>query len=430
MPERLPLEAAVELVRPVDTLGIPLGPGQPGAFLHALGAREHFDELTVSGALLGDLYELFTRPGVRYRSGFFGPVERMLRDAGHDIAFVPADFRRFAPLLELAAPRVMATAAATPDAAGAMSLSLHAGGTVRELHRCGADPDRVLVVEVNPQLPRTLGLPEHPHELHVDEADVIVEGDRAPVTIPDAEETPVDRAIAEHARAFVSDGCTLQTGIGGIPSTFARLLADGSGGDYGIHSEMFTTGLMHLHQAGKVSNRKGVYDGFSVTTFAAGTAELYEWLDERDDVRFLPVEQVNAPEIIARNRRMVTVNGAVAVDLYGQLMADTIDGVQFSGVGGHEDFVAAPGQELEDRSLVCLPSTVAVEGTPVSRIVAGFASGAVVTTPRHQLDVVVTEHGAAELRGLTVRERARALAAIADPAHREDLLDAAERLPL
>ncbi|MGI8797236.1 MAG: acetyl-CoA hydrolase/transferase C-terminal domain-containing protein, partial [Acidimicrobiia bacterium] len=345
MPERLPLEAAAELVRPVDTLGIPLGPGQPGAFLHALGARERFDDLTVSGALLGDLYELFTRPGVRYRSGFFGPVERMLRDAGHDIAFVPADFRRFAPLLELAAPRVMATAATPPDAAGAMSLSLHAGGTVRELRRCGDDPDRILVVEVNPQLPRTLGLPEHPNELQVDEADVIVEGDRAPVTIPDAEETPVDRAIAEHARAFVSDGCTLQTGIGGIPSTFARLLADGSGGDYGIHSEMFTTGLMHLHQAGKVSNRKGVYDGFSVTTFAAGTAELYEWLDERDDVRFLPVEQVNAPEIIARNRRMVTVNGAVAVDLYGQLMADTIDGVQFSGVGGTKEGVGHPRQK-------------------------------------------------------------------------------------
>ncbi|HUF83295.1 MAG TPA: acetyl-CoA hydrolase/transferase C-terminal domain-containing protein, partial [Acidimicrobiia bacterium] len=394
MPRRLALDAAVDLVRPTDSLAIPLGPGQPGAFLHALGARERFDDLTVSGALLGDLYELFTRPGVRYRSGFFGPVERMLRDAGHDVAFVPADFRGFAPLLELTAPRMMATAATPPDAAGVMSLSLHAGGTVRELHRCGADPDRVLVVEVNPQLPRTFGLPEHPHALQVDEADVIVEGDRAPLTIADGEETPVDRAIAEHARGFVTDGCTLQTGIGGIPSTFARLLAEGPGGDYGVHSEMFTTGLMHLHHAGKVTNQKGVYDGFSVTTFAAGTTELYEWLHERDDVRFLPVEHVNAPAIIARNRRMVTINGAVAVDLYGQLMADTIQGVQFSGVGGHEDFVAAPGLELEDRSLVCLPSTATINGESISRIVTGFPAGAVVTTPRHQLDVVVTEHGA------------------------------------
>jgi len=429
VPERLSLEAAAELVRPTDTLAIPLGPGHPGAFLHALGARERFDDLTVYGALLVDLYELFTRPGVHYRSGFFGPVERMLRDAGHDIAFVPADFRRFGPLLELAAPRIMATAATPPDAGGAMSLSLHAGGTVRELHRCGADPDRVLVVEMNPRLPRTLGLPpDHPHTLDVDEVDVLVEGDRPPIALPDAGETTVDQAIAEHARRFITDGCTLQTGIGGIPNTIARLLAEGPGGDYGIHSEMFTTGLMHLHEAGKVTNRKGVFDGYSITTFAAGTAELYGWLDGRDEVRFLPVEEVNAPGIIARNRRMVTINGAVAVDLYGQLMADTVRGVQFSGVGGHEDFVSAPGQELEDRSLVCLPSTALVESASVSRIVAAFGPGAVVTTPRHQLDVVVTEHGAVELRGLTVRERAGALAAIADPAHRPQLVEAAERL--
>jgi acyl-CoA hydrolase len=429
VPERLSVDAATELVRPTDTLGIPLGPGQPGAFLHALGGRERYDDLTVYGALLVDLYDLFTRPGVHYRSGFFGPIERMLRDAGHDVAFVPADFRRFGPLLELAAPRVMATAAAPPEADGAMSLSLHAGATVRELHRCGADPDRVLVVEVNSRLPRTLGLPpEHPHTLRVDEADVIVEGDRPPFALDDVEETPIDRAIAEHARRFVTDGSTLQTGIGGIPSTIARLLGSGPGGDYGIHSEMFTTGLMHLHQAGKVTNEKGVYDGVSVTTFAAGTAELYEWLDHRDDVRFLPVEHVNAPELIARNRRMVTINGAVAVDLYGQMVADTVRGVQFSGVGGHEDFVSAPGQELEDRSLVCLPSTVAVDGGSVPRIVAGFDAGTVVTTPRHQLDVVVTEHGAAELRGLTVGERARALAGIADPTHRDELLEAADRL--
>jgi acyl-CoA hydrolase len=429
MPEHLTPAAAAELIRPADTLGIPLGPGQPGEFLHALGAREQFDDLTVYGALLVDLYELFGRSGVHYRSGFFGPVERMLRDAGNDVAFVPADFRRFAPLLELAAPRVMATAATPPDSDGMMSLSLHAGATVRELHRCGADPERLLIVEANSTLPRTVGLPPaHAHAIHVDEADVIIESARAPFVLADPEETPVDRAIAEHARSFVADGCTLQTGIGGIPSTIARLLAEGPGGGYGIHSEMFTTGLMHLHRAGKITNQKGVYDGYSVTTFASGTAELYDWLDGSDEVRFLPVEEVNDPDVIARNRRMVTINGAVAVDLYGQLMADTVRGVQFSGVGGHEDFVSAPGQELEDRSLVCLPSAAVAGGVSISRIVAAFPAGAVVTTPRHQLDVVITEHGAAELRGLTVRERARALAVIADPDHRAELVEAAERL--
>lgn len=192
---------------------------------------------------------------------------------------------------------------------------------------------------------------------------------------------------------------------------------------------MFTTGLMRLHQAGKVTNaRKGTFDGVSVTTFAAGTAELYAWLDGNPDVRFLPVDVVNSPEAIAANRNMVTVNGALVVDLYGQVVADTIDGKQFSGIGGHEDFVAASGLQLEDRSLICLPSTATIDGGAVSRIVPRLPEGWIVTTPRHQVDVVVTEHGVAELRGRTVRERALALAAIADPSARSDLVAQVEAL--
>jgi acyl-CoA hydrolase len=266
--------------------------------------------------------------------------------------------------------------------------------------------------------------------LHVDEVDVIVESERQPFVLADAEPTDVDAAIALNARDFVRDGCTLQTGIGGIPGMVASLLADGPGGGYGVHSEMFTTGLMRLHESGKVTNdRKGIHEGYSVCTFAAGTERLYEWLDANDAVRFLPVEHVNSPDIIARNRDVVSINGALMVDLAGQVVADTISSAQFSGIGGHEDFIAASGLELEDRSLVCLPSTALVTGTAISRIVAAFPEGTVVTTPRHQLDVVVTEHGAAEVRGTTVRERARLLAGIAHPDHRAALIDAAERWP-
>jgi acyl CoA:acetate/3-ketoacid CoA transferase beta subunit len=414
----------------VDVLGVPLGPGQPGRFLHALGARQSFEDLQVLGALLVDLYELFTRPGVHYRSGFYGPAERVLRDLGHDVQFVPAGFRGFAPALEEAAPRVMATAAALPDAEGYLSLSLQAGATVGELHRAGADPDRLLVVEASPHFPRTLGLPpEHPHRLHVEEVDVLVESDWAPIDLPDKPATDADRAIAEHVRAYIPDGATLQTGIGGVPSLVATLLAEGPGGGYGIHSEMFTTGLMHLHRAGKVANRKGIYDGVSITTFAAGTPELYEWLDGCEDVRFLPVEVVNSPEIIVANHRMVSINGALAVDLSGQVVADNLVGTQFSGIGGHEDFVSSSGLQLEDRSLVCLRSTAGGEGAAVSRIVDALPTGSIVTTPRHQLDVVITEWGVAELRGRTVRERARAIAAIAHPEHRPALQARAEEWP-
>jgi acyl-CoA hydrolase len=425
------LADAVAELRADDTVGIPLGPGHPTGLLHAMGERTDWSGLEVSGALLTDLYQVFLHPGVRFVSGFFGPAERFLRDSGGRIEFVPADFRRFGPLLDKLAPRVVATAATPPDADGWMSLSLHAGATVDAVHRAGAAADRVLLVEVNEGLPRTAGLPpEHRHAVHVDEADVIVESDRPPFVLEDPPATETEQAIARHAAAFIHDGSTLQTGIGGIPGTIATLLAEGDGGDYGIHSEMFTTGLMRLHQAGKVTNaRKGLHDGYSVTTFAAGTAELYRWLDGNDDVRFLPVDLVNSPEAIARNHDMVTINGALAVDLAGQVVADTLGGKQFSGIGGHEDFMAAAGMELSDRSLVCLPSTFVKDGLAASRIVGQLPQGTIVTTPRHQLDVVVTEHGAAELRGLTVRERARAIAAIADPVFRDDLLAMAETWP-
>lgn len=430
MPQVLTAAEAANLLEPTDVLGIPLGPGHPGALLHALGARTDWDDLTVTGALLTDFYELFGRPNVRFVSGFYGPIERMMRDAGGAVEFVPADFRRFAPLLEQISPRVVATAAAVPDEEGWCSLSLHGGATEAEIHRAGADPNRVLVVEVSPRFPRTVGHGEFGHRVHLDEIDVLVETDRAPFEIAEATPRPEELAIAEHVARFVTDGCTLQTGIGGIPSTVATLLADSDVSDLGIHSEMFTTGLMRLHQAGKVTNlRKGQFDGFSVTTFAAGTAALYDWLDDNDEVRFLPVHVVNSPDVISRNRSMVSLNGALAVDLAGQAVADTLGGSQFSGIGGHEDFVASSGLELEDRSIICFRSVTGAEGSSVSRIVSRFPEGTIVTTPRHQLDVVVTEHGIAELRGRTTRERARALAAIAHPDHRDHLMAEAEVWP-
>ena len=221
---------------------------------------------------------------------------------------------------------------------------------------------------------------------------------------------------------FIRSGATLQTGIGGIPSMVVQLLAEGDAGDFGVHSEMFTTGLMQLHKAGKVTNRrKGQFDGFSVTTFAAGTAELYEWLDGNDEVRFLPVDIVNSPETISRNEEMVTINGALGMDLWGQVAADTLNGRQFSGIGGHEDFVSVSGLELGDRAVICLPSTATVAGTLVSRITPVLPDGMLVTTPRHQLDLVATEFGVAHLRGRTVRERAHALALIAHPDFRAEL---------
>jgi acyl-CoA hydrolase len=257
-----------------------------------------------------------------------------------------------------------------------------------------------------------------------------VQSSEPPLALPggDAPPSDVDREIARHAVDYMPSGVTLQTGIGSIPNQIATLLAEGEGGEFGLHSEMFTDGCMRLHQAGKVTNtRKGQYDGVSVTTFAFGSPDLYAWLNDNSEVAFLPVEIVNAPEVIAANHDIVTINGALAIDIHGQVVADTIAGGQFSGIGGAEDFVAGAGLQLSDRSLICLPSTFEKNGQLQSRIAPWFGPAAVITTPRHQVDVIITEYGAAELEGRTIRERGEALAAIAHPKFREDLLAAAER---
>ena len=428
MAESLTAQAAAARFEASDTLGLPLATGQPPRLIEALAKRDDWFALRIYAGLLAVSPDLFRSPKVHYLSGFFGPIERVLRDEGANISFAPSDFRGFEPLMRALAPRVMATAATPPDEAGYCSLSLHAGAFVDELHRAGDDPARLLMVEASEAFPRTLGVPpDHPHALHVDEIDVLVESDATPFAFPDAEAEETDRLIAEHARRFVSEGATLQTGIGAVPSVIAKLLAEGDGGDYGVHSEMFTTGLMHLHRAGKVTNRKGQFDGFSVATFAGGTAELYEWLDGNEEVRFLPVDIVNDPAVIGHNRRMITINGAIAIDIQGQVVADTIAGNQYSGIGGHEDFVSGAAHKLENRSLLCLPATAKVGGRVVSRVLTTFPEGTVVTTPRHQVDVVVTEYGAAELRGKTIRQRGEALAAVAHPDFREELMAAAER---
>jgi acyl-CoA hydrolase len=422
-------EAAASMLEAKDRLGIPLGPGQPKAFLHALSTRDDWEDLDVFGALLVDLFPVFAHRGVRLRSGFFGPAERALRAAGHAVSFVPADFRRFEEIARRFDSRVVATAGAPPDRDGRISLSLHAGATVSSIHDAGRDPDRLLIVETSAAYPWTLGLPpEHPHSISLDEVDIWIESDAQPTELPESPPGPIEEAIARFVAPYIEEGATLQTGIGGVPSAVVEVLAKGAGGDYGVHSEMFTTGLMRLHQAGKISNLKGIFDGVSLTTFAMGSRSLYDWLDGQQAVRFLPASVVNDPAVIAQNRSMISINGALSIDLYGQVVADSIGGSQYSGIGGHEDFLAGTGRIEDGRSLLCLPSSVVNRGGRRSRIVPTLAAGSVVTSPRHQVDVVVSEYGAVELAGRTVEERAALLAEIAHPDLRSGLIEAARAM--
>jgi len=415
-------EEAAQLIGTTDAVGFGLGPANPDAFLTALGNRDDWVDLTFGGALLLGYYPVLSHPNVTYRCGFFGPAERMMLASGANIELVPGGFRQFAPILRRYDPHVM-TVLATPPEDGEVNLSLHLGATYEELLLAGRDPDRLLVVEVNPNLPRTCSLaPDFTNTLPLDIVDVVVEASGAPFTLPQPAPDQIDEAIAEVARSFVTDGATLQIGIGAVPNMVAAKLAEGPGGGYGVHSEMFTDGLMLLHEAGKVTNdAKRLFNGVSITTFALGSSDLYAWLDGNADVAFVPVQVVNDPTVIAQNHAFVSINGALSVDLYGQVVADNIEGRQISGVGGHEDFVAGAEMRIDDHSLICLRSTAVSNGVTRSRIVPVLPEGSVVSTPRHHTGVVITEYGAADLSGRTVRERAAALAEIAHPDFRDEL---------
>jgi acyl-CoA hydrolase len=303
-----------------------------------------------------------------------------------------------------------------------MTFGLHAGATFRVFQDAARDPERLALVEVNPRMPRIEGLAElGGNRVHVSEVDGLIEHETELPASPAVEPAPEELAIARHVAGLVDDGAVLQFGIGGVPDEVARLLASGARGGFAIHTELIGDGVMHLHQAGKVANRKPLYDGVTVATFALGSAALYAWLDGNPAVRMLPVSATNEPALLQRLEGLVSVNGALAVDLAGQVVADHVGGRQYSGVGGHESFVTGASEAPGGRSFVCLESTATVGGARISRIVPGLPPGSTVTTPRHHVQYVVTEYGAVDLSMLGDRARARTLIELAHPDFRDGL---------
>jgi acyl-CoA hydrolase len=419
-------EEAARLVRERDEIYLPLAPAQPAALLDALGRRERFAGLRVLCALLQERFPLLERPGVNVVSQFFGHVERELHNDGVAIDHLTSDFHGLELIARRTKPRVVATTVSPPDEDGFLSFGVHAGATIVPFLEAARDPERVAIAEVNPRMPRTRGLPElGGHRVHCSDVDAIVEHEAELFELSGKFRGDADTRIAEHASELIRDGATLQFGIGGIPNAIARLLADGPRGGFGIHTEMLVDGVKLLHDAGKVENRKGVYDGFSVCTFALGSRALYDWAEREGSLRFLPVSATNLPSIIGRNRNMISVNAAIMIDLSGQVVADTVAGRQHSGVGGHESFVTGAREADGGTSVLCLHATANVHGERRSRIVGELPRGSIVTTPRHQVQWVATEHGIANLFGRSQRERAECLIALADPEHREELRAAA-----
>ncbi len=420
--ERVSLSAAAGLVRPRDTLACGFVAGQPAGFLDALGARADLEDVVLYTGLLLQPYTLLQNPKIRVVSGFFGPIERMARAAGARVTYLPRDFNGLERVAERLRPRVVLAVTAPPDADGFLSFGVHAGASYRPFIAAARDPERLAIAEINRRMPRVFGDPVlGGNRVHLSEVDVLVEHDADLVTLPDAAPTSEDLAIARLVCDRIPPQAILQFGIGAIPNAIAGILAAQPEGDFGLHTEMISDGVMKLHQAGKIANRKPLYDGVTVATFALGSRELYQWLDGNPDVRMLPVTAVNGAAVLAQLPRLTSINGALAVDLAGQVAADAIGGRQYSGTGGHESFVSGAGDAREGRSFLCVRSTATFAGTTVSTITAAFAPGTRVTTPRHHVQWIVTEYGAVDLSLLDDEERPRALLELAHPQFRNEL---------
>jgi 4-hydroxybutyrate CoA-transferase len=287
--------------------------------------------------------------------------------------------------------------------------------------KAAAERARVVIALVNRRMPRSLG----DSFIHAWRLTHVVEVDRPLLELPGAGRVgPVARAIGEHVSSLIEDGATLQMGIGEIPD--AVLLFLGAKRDVGIHTEMFSDGVVELFERGVVTGEaKTLHRGKIVASFVLGSKRTFDFLDNNPVVEFHPSDYVNDPFVIAQNDRMVAINSALAVDLTGQVCADSIGRSIYSGFGGQLDFIRGAARSRRGKPIIALPST-AKDGH-VSRIVDVLAEGSGVVTTRADVHYVVTEHGVASLHGRSLRERAAALIEIAHPDFRRELRDAARR---
>lgn len=282
---------------------------------------------------------------------------------------------------------------------------------------------RHIFLEVNARMPRTFG----DQYIHISRVELLCEHDASlPETAP-VKTDPVSRAIGGLIAEEIPDGATLQLGIGAIPAAVGLCLKDKR--DLGIHTELFSDSMVELIECGAVTNdRKTLHRGKSVATLAYGTRKTYDFIHDNVGVEFYPVNYTNDPRIIAGHDGFISVNGCLEADLWGQAASESIGARHYSGTGGQVDFVRGARESRGGKSFLAMPSTA--KGGTVSRIRAALSPGTIVTTSKNDVDYIVTEYGAAKMRGRTVRQRARTLIAIAHPAFREELTFEAGKLGL
>lgn len=429
--KRTPQEA-LELIQDTDYVFSAQAAGEPEAILDHL---QHLKNTGVKDVVLNTClplkpYPAFHDPeleGILSHNGWFFNAD--LRKANKE-GFVSAIPQSSTSILRKRTQRnayegrrnVVLATVSPMDEFGYLSLSVSAIYEM-DLIKMGA----LTILEVNSNYPRTFG----DTQVHISQVDALVESDRP---IPEAKILPYtekDAAIGKYIADLVEDGSTIQLGIGNIPNAVAHELK--SKKHLGIHTEMFTETMVDLIEAGAVDNSaKGLYDGYSVCSFTLGSKRLYNFLHNNPSVLFKSCTFTNDPYTIGRNRKFVSINASLAMDLTGQAASESIGPRQFSGTGGQSETVKGAQMSEGGKSFLAFHSTYTkkdAEGneTMHSKIVPVLAPGSAVTTSRNDVDYVVTEYGVAWLRGLNIRDRVDALIKIAHPDFRDQLREDAKK---
>lgn len=409
-------EKAVDFIKSGERLVIGHACGEPSYLVETMVSKaEQYENVEIVHMVaMGKAG--YAQPGMekhfRHNALFVGGTTRKAVEEGR-ADYTPCFFYRIPELftngsLPVDVALVQATA---PDDNGNMSLGISVDYTLP-----AAKAAKKVIVQVNHELPRTGG----DSCINVSDANVVavVEHDAPIIELAPPKIGEVERAIGANCAKLIHDGDTLQLGIGAIPDAVLLFLKDKK--DLGIHSEMFSDGVVELAEAGVITNaKKNTHTGKYVANFLMGTKRLYDFVNNNPDVEMYPVDYVNNPVIIGREDNMVSINSCVQIDLMGQAASESIGYKQISGVGGQVDFIRGAAMAKNGRAILAFPSTAA-KGT-VSKIVPLLDEGAAVTTSRNDVDYAVTEFGIAKLSGKTLKERAHALIEIAHPNFRDDL---------
>lgn len=411
---------ALSAVRSGDRVWIQSGVGTPSVLVKALVERapEVRDVEVVHMMTLGAAD--YTKPEFeghfRHRGMFLGSNVRAAVAAGR-ADYTPIFLSEIENLITAGAMPldVVLLQVSPPDAHGFVSLGTTIDCTLTAT-RCA----KMVIAEVNERMPRTHG----ETSIHVSHLSAVVETSRPLLELVREPVTEQHLGVARNVASLIPDGATLQTGIGGISDAVLTCLGDKR--DLGIHSEMCSDSVIGLMESGVLNGeRKSLHRGKVVLSFVLGTQPLFDYLHENPSFEFRPICYTNDPFVVAQNDRMVAINSALQVDLTGQVCADSIGTRPYSGFGGQIDFIRGAARSKGGMPIIALPSTAM--GGAVSRIVPVLEPGAGVVTSRADVHYVVTERGIAYLHGKTLRERAKALIAIADPRFQQELEDFAVR---